>query len=113
MPTPHLSANEALARHRLRSSFAYLTWQWQPDFWGSRVQPRRLSARHTATLAFCLCVPGLDDEQADMLGLVLQRLSLDSAGRSLFALDNVDDGAVLLADANRRFAAGATEAPMH
>ncbi len=41
-------------------------------------------------------MPGLDDETSDVLGLVQKRLSLDSAGRWLFILDNVDDGDMLL-----------------
>jgi hypothetical protein len=41
-------------------------------------------------LACCFTCGALDDEKADVLGLVRQRLSLNSAGRWLFILNSVD-----------------------
>jgi hypothetical protein len=38
-----------------------------------------------------LRVPGLEDEKADVLGLVKQHISLESTGQWLFILDNADD----------------------
>jgi hypothetical protein len=69
----------------------YLTWQRQPDcsdFWVPALSRDAIRKAH-CNFGLLLRMPSIDN-------LVWQRLSLDSAGRWLFILDNVANGDMLL-----------------
>jgi hypothetical protein len=80
-----------ISKTQIALQLAYLTWQRQPGLLGALGSSAQLRRCPQGVLQYCLllCVPSVDN-------LLWQRLSLDSAGRWLFILDNIDDSDMLL-----------------